>query len=340
MKKIIVGILALLLVGTLVPAAFAQDENCRPWFAPTLRVGLAVDAQRPLYSLQAQGLPLVGISRFDLELRSVERPYIALELPFYVTDRLAVTLDGDWSFTAWERDVNERYLFMLAGKTWDSDGTAHWVSSDLLVSYALIKNRSIIKDLSVVAGVRWDYQSMSFDDSENGLGIPALATDELSFRMQTLAPVGGLSLTLGGLKSGIWGGDVHLKVLAGPIVWGNEDYRENVVAIPLKFTGDISHGYVVRGYGDITLLSGKFGPNMEGSLAFFAQVTKTVAKGEADASILGTVPTFPYDFKSDNFTLVFGLGATLAFDICEPAPAPPVAPAPVIEPKIEPMSFK
>ena len=114
----------------------------------------------------------------------------------------------------------------MADRTWDSDGTAHWVSSDLLVSYALIKDRPIIKDLSVVAGVRWDYQTMSFDDPRNALNVLSSPADTVDFRMQTLAPVAGLSLTVGGLKSGIWLGDAHLRVLAGPIVWGNEDYRE------------------------------------------------------------------------------------------------------------------
>ena len=174
---------------------------------------------------------------------------------------------------------------MMAHRTWDSDGTAHWVSSDLLLSYALIKDRPIIKDLSVVAGVRWDYQTMSFDDPRNALGVLSSPADTVDFRMQTLAPVAGLSLTVGGLKSGIWLGDVHLRVLAGPIVWGNEDYRETFGGvIYIRFKGDLSHGYVVRGYGDFTLLSGKITPTMEGSLAFFAQLTRTSAAGEVDGS--------------------------------------------------------
>jgi hypothetical protein len=346
MKKIIIGIVALSCVAAFVPAAFAGDtEDCRPWFTPTLRVGLAVDAQRPLYSFQTNGTPLLGISRIDLELRSVERPYLALELPFAVTDRLTLTLDGDWSFTGWERDINERYNFGTAGRTWDSDGTAHWVSSDLLLSYALIKDRPIIKDLSVVAGVRWDYQTMSFGDPEHLVGVNSSPVDTVDFRMQTLAPVGGLSLTVGGLKSGIWLGDVHLAVLAGPIVWGNEDYRETFgsTAFTLKYQGDISHGYVVRGYGDITLLSGKITPTMEALLAFFAQLTKTSVHGDVDGRIFaGSVLAGrgPQEFRGDNFTLVFGLSASLAFDICEPVAAPAPAPAPVIEPKLEPMSYK
>ncbi len=194
MKKIIIGTLALFLLAALVPAAFAGDDaNCRPWFTPTLRVGLAVDAQRPLYSFTTKGADLAGISQIDLELKSVERPYLALVLPFAVTDRLTVTLDGDWSFTGWERDINERYNSLEAGRTWDSDGTAHWVSSDLLVSYALIKDRPIIKDLSVVAGVRWDYQTMSFDDPEHAFNVASSPPDTVDFRMQTLAPVAGLS---------------------------------------------------------------------------------------------------------------------------------------------------
>jgi hypothetical protein len=342
MKKIIIGTLALFCVAAFLPAAFAGDDapsDCRPWFTPALRVGLAVDAHRPLYNFTTKGVALGGITEIDLEIESVERPYLALELPFAVTDRLTITLDGDWSFTGRERNVEERYNTIVARRTWDSDGTAHWVSSDLLISYALIKDRPIIKDLSVVAGVRWDYQTMSYDDPRNVLNVLSSPVDTVDFRMQTLAPVAGLSLTVGGLKSGIWLGDMHLRVLAGPIVWGNEDYRETFAgAAIIRLKGDLSHGYVVRGYGDITLLSGKITPTMEGSLAFFAQFTKTSAAGEVEGSF-NVLTVSPFDFRSDKLTLVFGVGASLAFDICEPAVFSP-APAPVIEPKLEPMSIK
>jgi hypothetical protein len=338
MKRIIIGTLALFCVAAFIPAAFAGDDaNCRPRFSPTLRVGLAVDAQTPHYSLTTKGVALSNLISNDLKLASVERPYLALELPFAVTDRLTIALDGDWSFSGSERRINEGVNVGL-GRTWESDGTSHWVSADLLVSYALIKDGPVIKDLSVVAGVRWDYQTMSFGDPRNAIGIISSPADTIDFTMQTLAPVAGLSATFGGLKSGIWLGDVHLRVLAGPIVWGHLNYKESFTpAYVFDFKGDLSHGYFVRGYGDFTLLSGKITPTMEGSLAFFAQLTKTSVSGTVTGSCLGL--TSPYEFKSDTLTLVFGLGASLAFDICGPVPVVPV-PAPVIEPKLEPMSFK
>jgi hypothetical protein len=344
MKKIVIGTLVLFCMTVFIPAAFAEDmDNCRPWFTPTLRVGLAVDARQPSYNFTATGPVMAGLTELDLEIESVERPYLALDLPFAVTDRLTITLGGDWSFSAWKRDNTEIYYVDGAGRAWDSDGTAHWVSTDLLVSYALIKDRPILKDLSVVAGIRWDYQTMSFDNPHNvGGGVTSSPADTADFRMQTLAPVAGISLTVGGLKSGIWLGDVHLRVLAGPIVWGHEDYRETFgVTATVKMKGDLNRGYIVKCYGDFTLLSGKITPTMEGSLAFFAEFTKTGAAGGVDGTVNGVPGTiYPFDFESDNATLVFGLGASLAFDICEPAPAPVVEPAPPIEPKLEPMSFK
>jgi len=345
MKRIVIGTLTLFCLAAFLPAAFAGDDapsDCRPWFTPTLRVGLAVDAQEPQYRLTTKGVAISGLVRTDLKLDSAERPYFALELPFAVTDRLTITLDGDWSFTGSDRRMSEALKVPGAsGRTWESDGTSHWVSTELLVSYALIKDRPIIKDLSVVAGVRWDYQTMSFDDPDHAFGVVSGPADTIDFRMHTLAPVAGLSATFGGLKSGIWLGDVHLRVLAGPIVWGHLDYEESFAtpAFLFDFEGDLSHGYFVRGYGDFTLLSGKLTPTMEGSLAFFAQLTKTVVSGTVIGRRLAT--SSRYEFESDTFTLVLGLGGSLAFDICEPAPAAPApAPAPVIEPKLEPMTFK
>jgi hypothetical protein len=345
MKKLFVAIVALLCLSLFLPAAFAGDpEAC---FQPTLRVGVAFDIQPPLYSFVRNTGTFGGITSTDLNTNAdgTVRPYLALSLPFAVTDRFKVALEGDWSFTGSERRLDEQFNGGVAAREFDSDGTSHWVSADFLVSYALVKDAPVIKDLSVVAGLRWDYQTMSFADAHDAFGVLSSPANTLDFRMQSLAPVAGLACTFTGLKRGIWGGDIHLSVLAGPVVWGREDYRETFGnAGVITYRGDIDRGYLVRAFGDLTLLSGKISPRLDGTVSFFAQFTKTNVKGEVDGTLLGLGgPSFsPVDFEADNTVMVLGLSATLLFDICgRPQPVtPPPAPAPVIEPKLEPMSQK
>jgi hypothetical protein len=345
MKKIIIAILVSVCVAALVPAAFAADtDNCRPLCAPTLRTGVAFDAGPTHYEF-SRPATFLGIRHMDLKLPSVARPYIALEVPFYVTDRLTITAIGEWSFTAadcW--GVSDHYTdnagTPLVYRYWDTDGTAHWVSAELLASYSLIKDRPVVKDLSVIAGLHWDYFYMNLDNPHNG--ILSATTDYFGARTEYLAPIFGLSTTIAGFKHGIWGGDMHLRAMAGPIVWGNEHYKESINTLDyLVVRGDFWRGYIVKVFADVTILSGEITPWMEGSLTLFGQYTRTEMNGTVQMKDWRFTTTYPraFYFKGHSDVLVFGLGATLKFDICEPVPAPVPAPAPVIEPKLEPMSF-
>lgn len=349
MKKIITAIMVLLCAAVFVPGAFAGDmavpsDDCRTLFAPTLRAGVAFDAGATHYRF-SRPTPFLSVAKIDLKLPSVARPYIALEVPFYVTDRLTITAIGEWSFTSadcW--DVNEHITNVVGGdilhRTWETDGTAHWVSAELLASYALIKDMSVVKDLSVISGLHYDYFYMNLDNPV-GTGVTAPA-DYLGVRTEYLAPVFGLSTTIAGFKHGIWGGDMHIRAMAGPIVWGNEYYKEGVNTVnDLVMRGDFWRGYIVKVFADVTILSGNITPSMEASLTLFGQYTRTEMNGTVQMKDWSQPFLYPraFDFKGHSDVLVFGLGGTLTFDICEPAPAPVVEPAPPIEPKLEPMSF-
>ncbi len=116
--------------------------------------------RRPTLSFVDRDANLLNIKTLDVSLPNAGRLYLATELPYRVTDRLTVSLEGDWTFSGSGREMDEAYSGALAAaaRQWDADGTLHWVSADFLVSYALIKDAALIKDLSVVAGLRWDYQ--------------------------------------------------------------------------------------------------------------------------------------------------------------------------------------
>jgi hypothetical protein len=223
MKKLIYGVFALFCLVVFIPAAFAEDVAGAPgadtsWFKPTLRAGVAFDVADTHYTFVTKRLSLLGATSINLNRPTHARFYLATELPFAVTDRLAVTLGGSWAFSGSERELREVYNSGGPRRTWDSDGTSHWVSADLLVSYALIKNTAVVKDLSVVAGLRWNYETMSFDNPHNTSGVASIPADTGDFRMQTLAPLFGLTCTFAVPKTDIWGGDIKLGFLAGPIV--------------------------------------------------------------------------------------------------------------------------
>ncbi len=203
---------------------------------------------------------------------------------------------------------------------------------------------SLIKTSRWSPGLRWDYQSLNFTDPDHTVNILTSPVDTVNFRMQTLTPLAGISCTFGEFKSGIWGGDLNVRVLAGPVVWGRVDYSEKFGnANFIRFEDDLSHGYLVKALADFELLSGKIAPGVDASLSLFAQYTKTNVKGAVVVdSFLGVTPfqTSPGDFESDSGVFVMGIAGTLMFDIPgKPAPVTP-PPAPPIEPKLEPMSQK
>lgn len=280
MKKIIAAILALFCLSLFLPAAFAADDAR---FKPTIRVGVAVDTGETHYTFDIQtpnGFGGIGgIQDLDVVRPSEPRFYLATELPFAVTDRLTVALGADWAFSGAKKDID--ILYTPAGSIdWERDGRSDWVKADFLVSYALIKNRSVVKDLSVVAGLRWDYQTMALDNPHNVVAINSGPGNTVDFRMQRLAPVFGVDCTFTGIKHGIFGGDLKLGFLAGPVVWGTVDFRESFSTPSFyRIKDDLSHGYVVNAFGEMTLLSGPIAPCADASLSLFIDYTKSTANG-------------------------------------------------------------
>ncbi len=345
MKRLFFGVFALFCLVVLIPAAFAAEDTMdTPRFNPSLRVGAAFDLTDTHYKFSNKGLSIAGLISEDLKFPADARLYLAAELPFAVTDRLTLAIGADWSFSGTERDLVEDLGF--AHRSWERDGRADWVSADFLASYALVKNTGVIKLLSVVGGLRWDYQNMLLDNPRvTGGAVANSVMDTFDFRMQTLAPVLGLEATFTGIKSGIWGGDVKLGVLAGPIVWGALDHRETFLTpfFVFRFKDNVSHGYLVKVSGEMTLLSGAITPGLEGSLSLFADYTGKSVNGVVEAKRYAggvVIAAAPYDFETKSDVFTFGLAASLAFDLWgRPEPVSlPAAPAPVIEPKLEPMS--
>ena len=143
---------------------------------PTLRVGCAFDVGDTVYDLKTRGVALAGLTRSKPKLPSTARVYLATELPVAVTDRLTLSLGGSWAFYTRAGDVRESITTPgnFAGRNWDRDNRDDWVTADFTASYALIKDVSIIRDLSVVGSLRWDYRDMLFTEPHNPVGVASL----------------------------------------------------------------------------------------------------------------------------------------------------------------------
>lgn len=315
MKKIMIGILAVLCMVLFVSAAFAGEKEEASWFKPALSVGYAFDAVDPHFTFTTRGAPLIGGTNIDIEPPRLSGIYTALELPFAVTDRLKLALSGSLTSNLTSDDMDETYNFGTIRRSWDLDNSNNRWSADFLASYAFVKDLSFIKDISAVAGVRWDYQTARYDEPFNVMGVLSGPGDTEEFTMYTLAPVFGLTSTFKGYKYGIFGGDIKLGLLGGPIVFGHLDYKEKFGngALSWHFDDDLnSGGYLFKVFGEITALSGKIAPAIDGSLSIFAQCTVSKAGGTLDGTA-NTGATQGFDFESDSSVVAIGLKAAITF---------------------------
>jgi hypothetical protein len=323
MKKIMIVISALMCFVLFASMTFAGDKavdnpvtkDREPWFKPSLSVGYAFSSDTHI-KLGRESIGIVGLRDTDLKIPGFSGVYLAGELPFALTDRFKVTLGGRLAFPGSDKEMDQSYNDNSLLRFWDSNDR-YWVTADLLLSYAFVKNLSFLKDLSGVLGFRWDYHTMSFDNPHNTFAIVTSPLDTVSFRMYTYTPVLGLTSTFKGFKYGIFGGDVKLGLFGSPIGWGNAKYREEYGQFfVIRFDGDIDRVSFFNILGDFTLLSGKITPGMEASLSFFAQYTKFFTRERLSGvgyagGALGGQGDFNFKMRPD-LTAV-GVKASLAF---------------------------
>lgn len=321
MKKIMIGIVAVLCMVLFVSAAFAGEKGSEgtywaPWFKPALSVGYAFDAIDTHYTFHTRGAPLLGAIKFDMEPPRLSGIYTGLELPVDITCRLKLALGGSLTSNLTSDHMNEKYLAPAPiGRSWDLDNSDNRWSADFLASYAFVKDLSFIKDISAVAGVRWDYHTTRFDEPFNAMGVISSPRDKVDFIMYTVAPVFGITSTFKGYQYGIFGGDIKLGLLGGPIVFGHVDYKErfNNGALSWHFDDDLSSGgYLFKVFGEITALSGKITPAIDGSLSIFAQCNFSKAGGTLDGTA-HTGVTQGFDFETDSSVVAIGLKAAITF---------------------------
>jgi len=319
MKKIMIVISALMCFVLCASLVFAGEDVARSgddgkWrFKPTLSVGYAFSSDTHIKFDSDIGL--FGVRNIDLKIPGFSGVYLAAELPFALTDRFKVTLGGRLAFPGSNRGATEVYNDFVANRDWESNDR-YWVTADLLLSYAFVKNVSCLKDLSAIIGFRWDYQTMSFDNPHNVVGVITSPLDKVSFRMYTYTPVFGLTSTFKGFKYGIFGGDVKLGIFGSPIGWGNAKYSEEFAQTArISIDGDLNRVAFYKILGDFTVLSGKITPGIEASLSFFAQYTKFFTRERLSGGgyLGGTVGQSDFDFKMHPDLATLGIKASIAF---------------------------
>jgi hypothetical protein len=308
MKKIMIGFIAVLCTVLFVSTAFAWE------FKPALSVGYAFDASQPHYTFATRGIALGGITKIDMKAPRLSGIYLAGELPFALTNRFKLALEGSWTMSLTNNDMQEVFNNGIARRSWDLDNNSDMVTVSFLASYAFIKDLSFVKDVSAAAGLRWDYHTMSFDEPFNVVSVTSSPSDTLDLSTHTLAPVFGLTSTFKGFKSGIFGGDMKLGVLAGPIVWSHVNYKEKFSPTNEFHSDDNlgSGGYLLKVFGEITALSGKITKRTEGSLSLFAQYTRSKISGTSDITYVG-IGTTGFDFDTTSDVVVIGLKGAITF---------------------------
>jgi hypothetical protein len=313
MKKTTMEILVIVCLVLCALVTFAAEkETGYSWFKPSLSVGYAFSGDTNI-TFTTKQVGLGGITKIDAKVPDVSGIYVAGELPFALTDRLKLALGGRCAFSISNEHMNEVYNEVIARRKWESENR-YWVTADLSLSYAFIKNFSFIRDVSAVLGFRWDYQSMKFKNPQ-AQGVLSSPVDTISFRMNNYTPVFGLTSTFKGFKYGILGGDVKLGVFGSPVGWGKPKFTEEFGNLArIRFDGDFNHAYYFNVLGEITALSAKITKGVEASVSVFAQYTKFYINDDVTGKIDGIIiGRSDFDFKIRPNLATVGIKASMAF---------------------------
>jgi len=293
---------------------------------PAISVGYLWHSGTSEYTLSTYGPGLGGVRERLYEFETSSAVYLAGRIPFTFGKRLEATLSGSWAIPVGSSDVNDAEFampdeqFYFGGRSWKSK--TDWVNGDFQVSYAILKDLDILKALSPVVGLRYDYWRTKYYDPHNvtpGFAVASPA-DTGKFQTSSLLPYIGLTFTIGGLQFGTFGGDLKLGAMGGWIAWGKVKHYET------RDMGGIRHdtfkgklhgdGYLfdfAEFFIDYTVFSLPLSQRIQGSLSLFAKYNLFYGGGELEGTRMpaGTFDTF--DFKMNRSSAVAGISAALKF---------------------------
>ncbi|OGP66867.1 MAG: hypothetical protein A2W27_08450 [Deltaproteobacteria bacterium RBG_16_44_11] len=313
-KALLIKVLLLFCVVLFAPSVFAADGATTPRFKPSISIGYAFAVETDFTFESLDGVGLAGLIKADHEIPNFSGIYVAGDFLFNFTDRLNLSAGVKGTFPLTDEENAETINNGTAVRNWDTD-KRYWYTADLLVSYAFIKDASFLKNLSAVAGFRYDYHKMSFDNARLTSGaLVTLPTDTTDIKMQTFSPVLGITSTLQGFKSGIFGGDIKLSLLGSPFVFGKIDYTEGFGDPAFRFNVDdnFDHAYFFNVGVEVTAISAKIGPKADLIVSLFGQYTRFVIDDDVVLTA-NTGSAKNYNFEAQPNTAVIGIKTAIEF---------------------------
>jgi len=293
---------------------------------PAISVGYLCNLGTTEYTLTARAAGIGGVRERLFEYKNSPAIYLAGRLPITFGRRLEVALSGSCGIPAGSTELNHNDFALphkggpLGGRSWDTETT--WVTGDFQLSYAIIKDFSIIKAVAPVGGLRYDYWRTTFNDPHKvspGFAVAA-PTDTAKFYTSTLLPYVGLKTTIGGLKIGVFGGDLKLGAIGGWTAWGKVKHYETRDATGPRhdtFKGDLRNSGYLFDFGeffiDYTVISFPLSQKIKGSVSIFGKYNLFNATGKLDGIRVTSGEQDTFDFKMDRASVAGGISVALKF---------------------------
>ena len=256
-------------------------------FKPSISMGYAYFGETDLVFRGENFVNLAGVNKTAVNIPGRSGSYLAGDFSFSFTDRLNLTVGGRMANAWTSPDSREAYNDTVAFRSWESD-RQFWLTAEVMLAYAFVKNASFVKNVSGVVGLRGDFQHARFKNPHLVTSVLSSTADEIKFDMSTVSPVIGVTSTFQGFRSGIFGGDIKIGVFGSPITSGRVKYKETFGAIAeLEADDNFYSAAMVSASAEITAVTAKLGPRANLLVSLYGQYTRQFIDSTVEMTITG-----------------------------------------------------
>ena len=283
-------------------------------FKPSISMGYAYFGPTDVVFRGEDNANLLGGTKFDVNIPGKSGSYLAGDFSFSFTDRLNLTVGGRMANAWTSPDSREEYNGTPAiGRNWESDGQ-FWVTAEVMLAYAFVKNASFVKNISGVVGLRGDFQHAGFKNPTLASGVINSISDEIKFDMSTVSPVIGVTSTFQGFRSGIFGGDIRVGVSASPVTAGRVKYKEtfNLAGTKLEVDDNFYRAAMVSASAEVTAITAKINPRANLLVSIYGQYTRQFIDSKIEMTSTGGF-SGNYTFSMQPSTAIVGVKAAVEF---------------------------
>ncbi len=318
MKKFIYTLFALfvsLVFFSQTILAAEPDATALKRFKPSISMGYAYFGPTDLVFRGENSISLAGVNKTSLNIPGKSGSYLAGDFSFSFTDRLNLTVGGRMANAWTSSDSREDYNGTPSiGRTWESDGQ-FWVTADVMLSYAFVKNVSFIRNISGVVGLRGDFQHARFKNPRLATSVLSSIADETKFDMSTVSPVVGVTSTFQGFRSGIFGGDIKIGVFGSPIASGWVKYKETFdVNNALEVDDHFYRSAIISASAEVTAITAKLNPRANLLVSIYGQYTRQFIDSTVEMTVSGlSNASGDFTFSMQPSTAIVGVKAAVEF---------------------------